>query len=58
LAQGRRVLVTSQKDQALRVLRDKLLAPVRELCVLLTGLQRGGSDELERSVTALSTVTK
>jgi very-short-patch-repair endonuclease len=54
LAQGRRVLVTSQKDQALRVLRDKLPAPVRDLCVLLTGLQRGGSDELERSITALS----
>jgi very-short-patch-repair endonuclease len=54
LAQGRRVLVTSQKDQALRVLRGKLPAPVRDLCVLLTGLQRGGSDELERSVTALS----
>lgn len=54
LAQGCRVLVTSQKDQALRVLRDKLPEPVRDLCVLLTGLQRGGSDELERSITALS----
>jgi very-short-patch-repair endonuclease len=54
LAQGYRVLVTSQKDQALQVLRDKLPPPIRDLCVLLTGLQRGGSDELERSITALS----
>jgi hypothetical protein len=54
LATGQRVLVTSQKDQALKVLRDKLPTPVRDLCVLLTDIQRGGSEELERSVTALS----
>ena len=53
LAQGQRVLVTSQKDQALRVLRDKLPAAVRNLCVLLADA-RAGSDELERSITALS----
>ena len=33
LAQGQRVLVTSQKAQALRVLRDKLPAEVAKLCV-------------------------
>jgi very-short-patch-repair endonuclease len=54
LATGQRVLVTSQKDQALKVLRDKLPTPVRDLCVLLTDIQRGGSEELERSITALS----
>jgi very-short-patch-repair endonuclease len=54
LAQGRRVLVTSQKDQALRELRDKLPSPVRDLCVMLTGIQREGPDEFERSITALS----
>jgi very-short-patch-repair endonuclease len=54
LAIGQRVLVTSQKDQALRVLRDKLPEPVRDLCLLLTDVRRGGSDELERSVSNLS----
>jgi hypothetical protein len=33
LAQGQRVLVTSQKAQALRVLRDKLPDEVQQLCV-------------------------
>lgn len=54
LAIGQRVLVTSQKDQALKVLRDKLPEPVRDLCLLLTDVRRGGSDELERSVSNLS----
>lgn len=57
LAQGQRVLVTSQKDQALRVLRDQLPGPVGDLCVLLTSRPRGGPggvDELERTITALS----
>lgn len=36
LAEGRRVLVTSEKAQALRVLRDKLPAEMRELCVAVT----------------------
>ena len=54
LAQGQRVLVTSQKDQALRELRDKLPRSARDLCVLMTGDQRNGTDELDRSITALS----
>ncbi|WP_285651138.1 AAA domain-containing protein [Actinomycetospora sp. NBRC 106375] len=35
LAEGRRVLVTSEKAQALRVLRDKLPAEMRDLCISL-----------------------
>ncbi|MDD7933920.1 AAA domain-containing protein [Actinomycetospora straminea] len=35
LAEGRRVLVTSEKAQALRVLRDKLPPEMRDLCVSL-----------------------
>ncbi len=54
LARGQRVLVTSQKDQALRVLRDKIPAELRMLCVLLTGGSKDASRELERSVEALS----
>lgn len=54
LAEGQRVLVTSQKAQALRVLRDKLPAEVAKLCVSVTDLERGGSSELEGSVKAMS----
>ncbi len=54
LAQGQRVLVTSQKAQALRVLRDMLPAEVAKLCVSVTDLERSGSAELERSVKAMS----
>ncbi|MGW4501481.1 AAA domain-containing protein [Micromonospora sp. NPDC004336] len=54
LADGQRLLITSQKDQALRVLRQKLPEPVRRLCVLMTGMQRTETDELDRSITALS----
>ena len=54
LADGKRVLVTSAKDQALEVLRDKLPEPLRDLCVRLTHQRGGGSDELERTLTALS----
>ena len=48
------MLVTSQKAQALRVLRDKLPAEVAKLCVSITDLDRGGSAELEGSVKAMS----
>ncbi|MER7132361.1 AAA domain-containing protein, partial [Streptosporangium saharense] len=54
LAQGQRVLVTSQKAQALRVLRDKLPPEIAKLCVSMTDLGRGGSAELEGGVKALS----
>ena len=54
LAEGQRVLVTSQKAQALRVLRDKLPDEVAQLCVSITDLERGGSAELEGSVKAMS----
>ncbi|HLT11917.1 MAG TPA: AAA domain-containing protein [Micromonosporaceae bacterium] len=54
LAEGQRVLVTSQKAQALRVLRDKLPDEVARLCVSITDLERGGSAELEGSVKAMS----
>lgn len=54
LARGQRVLVTSQKAQALRVLRDKLPPELQQLCVSMTDVRRGGSRELDKSVTALS----
>ncbi|GAA1017268.1 very short patch repair endonuclease [Acrocarpospora pleiomorpha] len=54
LAEGQRVLVTSQKGQALRVLRDKLPTGISHLCVSATDQARGGSAELEGSVKMLS----
>ncbi|MFJ8624905.1 AAA domain-containing protein [Kitasatospora sp. NPDC093550] len=55
LAQGQRVLVTSARDQALTVLRDKLPPAVRDLCVLLlSSTSQDGANELERTINALS----
>ncbi|MCD9589366.1 AAA domain-containing protein [Streptomyces sp. 8ZJF_21] len=55
LAQGQRVLVTSARDQALTVLRDKLPPGVRDLCVLLlSSARQDGADELERTINALT----
>ena len=54
LADGQRILITSQKGQALRVLREKLPPAVRDLCVVMGGMQRSGIDELDRSITRLS----
>ncbi|MGW1341354.1 AAA domain-containing protein [Kribbella sp. NPDC002412] len=55
LARGQRVLVTSQKDQALRVLRDRIPDELKSLCVLLTGGSKDAAAELERGLEALST---
>ncbi|MBE1468955.1 AAA domain-containing protein [Kibdelosporangium phytohabitans] len=52
LAQGLRVLVTSQREQPLRVLRAGLPDDLQPLCVSLTG-GKDGSD-LESSIDALS----
>ncbi|WP_245548540.1 AAA domain-containing protein [Gordonia namibiensis] len=54
LARGQRVLVTSEKSQALQVLRDKLPEDMQELCVSITDLSRGGSQELNRSVATIA----
>lgn len=54
LARGQRVLVTSQKDQALRVLREKIPPELRRLCVLLAGGSKDAAKELEQGLDALS----
>lgn len=43
LADGLRVLVVSQREQPLRVLRDKLPADMQPLCVSMTSKRSGGS---------------
>ncbi|UCM88942.1 AAA domain-containing protein [Streptomyces marincola] len=54
LADGKRVLVTSEKAQALRVLRDKIPQKLRQLCVLQGDFRYEGGDELGQSVRSLS----
>lgn len=50
LAQGKRVLVTSQKAPPLKVLRDKLPAAVRPLAVSLVESDRDGLRQFQESV--------
>ncbi|MBY6363243.1 AAA domain-containing protein [Rhodococcoides corynebacterioides] len=54
LARGQRVLVTSEKSQALRVLRDKLPVELQDLCVSITDLAKGGSEELDHSISVIA----
>lgn len=54
LARGQRVLVTSQKDQALKVLRKKIPDELRPLCVLLAGGSKDAATELQQGLDVLS----
>lgn len=50
LATGERILVTSQKAPALRVLKDKLPSEIADLCVMVLGEGPDEKQELRRSV--------
>jgi hypothetical protein len=54
LARGQRILVTSEKAQALAVLRDKLPEQMQDLCVAQTDLSGTGKNPLASSVSSLS----
>jgi hypothetical protein len=54
LALGKRVLVTSQKAPALKVLRDKLPAAVRPLAVSLLDSDRDGLKQFQESVDTIA----
>ncbi|MFD8079339.1 AAA domain-containing protein [Streptomyces sp. NPDC059718] len=54
LAEGKRVLVTSAKDQALEVLRNQLPPRMRDLCVLQRNPGQGGRSDVQRSLAALA----
>ena len=54
LAQGKRVLVTSQTPRALRVLKDKIPKDVAALCVTLLGNDQAARQELEESVQSIN----
>jgi very-short-patch-repair endonuclease len=50
---GQRVLVTSQKEQALAVLRDKIPESIRDLSVAVLGNSAASIAQLDRSVQAI-----
>ncbi len=50
LAHGKRVLVTSQTDKALRVLSNKIPESVRALCISILGNDTKSLEELDESV--------
>jgi len=54
LAQGKRVLVTSQTPRALRVLKEKLPKEIAPLCVTLLGNDQAARQDLEESVSGIS----
>ena len=53
LAAGKRVLVTSHTERALRVVKDKLPSDIRDLTVSVLGAGREGAADLQRSANAL-----
>lgn len=55
LANGKKVLITSQKTPALRVLKGKLPSSVADLCVLLLGEGNDQQTALQKSVSEITT---
>ncbi len=53
VGQGKRVLVTSQKEQALVVLRDKIPESIRDLSVAVLGTSAASLAQLDQSVEAI-----
>lgn len=54
LAQGKRVLVTAEKERALYELRGKLPKEIRELAVSVIGTQAGEQVELQNAINTVS----
>lgn len=54
LANGKRVLVTAQKNQALRVLKDQLPTETRNLAVTLMGGDASSIQDMEASVNTIN----
>ncbi|GAA0337329.1 AAA domain-containing protein [Bacillus carboniphilus] len=54
LAHGKRVLITSEKERALQVLRDKIPDEIRALCVSVLGGDSRSVKEIEESVKVIA----
>ncbi len=55
LAEGKKILVTSQTDRALRVLRNKLPEKIKLLCIEILGKDQQSFQELKKSFEAINT---
>jgi hypothetical protein len=53
LAQGKTILVTSHASKALRIVRDKVAAPLQSLCVSLLDSDEESTMQLEESITGI-----
>jgi hypothetical protein len=54
LAQGKKILITSQKENPLKVLKEKIPAEIQDLCVPVLGGGRGSLSEIEKSIRTIS----
>ncbi|GEL78694.1 AAA domain-containing protein [Tenuibacillus multivorans] len=54
LAEGKRVLITSQKESPLRVLKSKIPKEIQDLCVPVLGGGRDSLQEIEKSINTIS----
>ena len=54
LAHGKKILITSQKENPLKVLKDKIPEEIRDLCVPVLGGGRDSLREIEKSIRTIS----
>lgn len=54
LTQGKKILITSQKESPLKVLKDKIPEEIRDLCVPVLGGGRESLNEIEQSIRVIS----
>lgn len=54
LTHGKKILITSQKENPLKVLKNKIPAEIRDLCVPVLGGGRESLQEIEQSIRVIS----
>ncbi|MBM7702917.1 AAA domain-containing protein [Metabacillus iocasae] len=54
LTQGKKILITSQKENPLKVLKNKIPEEIRDLCVPVLGGGRESLQEIEQSIRVIS----
>jgi len=54
LAEGKKILITSQKESPLKVLKNKIPEEIRDLCVPVLGGGRESMQEIEQSIRTIS----
>lgn len=54
LAHGKKILITSQKENPLKVLKEKIPEEIRDLCVPVLGGGRDSLREIEKSIRTIS----